>query len=153
MNIDMVAALIGLMESSALSVLEVENNGLRVRMECDRSCFGASSAHSMPAPRHINAIGPKEQEAQPALSEDAVEEESRPKGRSQITSPMVGTFHEVPNRSVAIGQQVRKGEPVCIVEAMKVMNEIVMEEDGVVTWIAAQEGDMVEFGQVLFLYD
>jgi acetyl-CoA carboxylase biotin carboxyl carrier protein len=65
-----------------------------------------------------------------------------------VTAPMVGVFHALKS-PVAMGDAVRKGQAVCVIEAMKLMNEIVAEHDGEVVWIAAREGDMVEYGQLL----
>jgi len=70
-----------------------------------------------------------------------------------ITSPMVGTFYSAPSPDAApfvkVGQEVKKGDKVCIIEAMKLMNEIESEFDGKITEICISDGQPVEFGQVL----
>ncbi|MBQ8278951.1 MAG: acetyl-CoA carboxylase biotin carboxyl carrier protein [Roseburia sp.] len=70
-----------------------------------------------------------------------------------ITAPLVGTFYRAPGPDekpfIEVGQQVKKGDVVAIVEAMKVMNEIVATEDGVVTSIEAEDESLVEYGEVL----
>ena len=85
----------------------------------------------------------------PALVE--VEKEA-PKGKA-ITSPMVGTFYAAPSPDadafVEVGKTISAGDIVCIVEAMKLMNEIKSEHSGKVTQICVKNGDPVEFGQVL----
>lgn len=74
---------------------------------------------------------------------------------SAVTSPMVGTFYVAPGPDaepfVSIGQKVKKGDVVCIVEAMKLMNEVEAEMDGTITEILVEDGKMVEFGQSLFM--
>lgn len=73
----------------------------------------------------------------------------------QVKSPMVGTFYGASSPGaapfVAVGDAVKKGQTVCIIEAMKLLNEIEADADGVITQILAQNGDPVEFGQPLFL--
>lgn len=153
MNLETVAQLIGLMEQSSLSVLEVEDNGIRVRMECRRETFGAAPAGNIVLPKLTSsALSVALPEAPEAAEETQTHNEGeQPPGHSELSSPMVGTFHELKN-PVKVGASLKAGDPVCIIEAMKVMNEIVMEEDGVISWIACEEGDMVEYGQVLFTY-
>ena len=79
-------------------------------------------------------------------------EKEAPKGKA-ITSPMVGTFYAAPSPDaepfVEVGKSISEGDVVCIVEAMKLMNEIKSEHTGKVTQICVKNGDPVEFGQVL----
>ena len=74
-----------------------------------------------------------------------------------ITSPMVGTFYAAPAPDAApfvvLGQQVKAGQPVCILEAMKLMNEIESEVDGKIVQILVENGQPVEFGQTLFIIE
>lgn len=76
-----------------------------------------------------------------------------PKKGTEINSPMVGTFYRAPSPDdppfIEVGDSVKKGQVVCIVEAMKLMNEIEAEANGVVSEILVQNGEPVEFGQVL----
>lgn len=70
-----------------------------------------------------------------------------------ITSPVIGIFHPLGGGKAAkIGDSFNKGDVVCMVEAMKLMNEIHMPEDGEIVWVAPNEGDMVEYGQLLLSY-
>ena len=89
---------------------------------------------------------------QPAPSAPAAEEKGDP-----ITSPIVGTFYRAPAPDappyVEVGQVVEKGQVLCIVEAMKLMNEIESEVDGVVVRILVDNGHPVEYGEPLFLID
>ena len=83
--------------------------------------------------------------------------EAAPSKLSEIKSPMVGTFYSAPDPSspayVTVGQRVTKGQIVCIIEAMKIMNEIESEYDGVVREIVAENAHPVEYGQALFRID
>ena len=87
----------------------------------------------------------------PAHASAAVSEE--PKKGTPIVAPMVGTFYTAPSPDakpfVTVGQTVNKGDKVCIIEAMKLMNEIEAEVSGKVVEICVQDGQPVEFGQVL----
>jgi acetyl-CoA carboxylase biotin carboxyl carrier protein len=82
---------------------------------------------------------------------------ARPASRLEIKSPMVGTFYTAAEPGAkpyaAVGDRVRKGQVVCIIEAMKIMNEIESEFDGVVTEVLADNAHPVEYGQVLFRVD
>ena len=90
--------------------------------------------------------------AAPASAPAETKEEPAQKGRP-ITSPMVGTFYMAPSPDAApfveIGSEVNVGDVVCIIEAMKLMNEIKSEEAGKIIKICVKNGDPVEFGQVL----
>ncbi len=78
--------------------------------------------------------------------------EAAPKGKA-VTSPMVGTFYSAPSPDaepfVEVGKTIAEGDVVCIIEAMKLMNEIKSEHSGKVTQICVKNGDPIEFGQVL----
>lgn len=161
MNLEVIAKLIMLMENSSLSTLEVESNGLRVRMESDQTNWGAGN-NKQPIKQIDSSLLTKDiaqvlaTDTLTAVADVEVDEKQAAMlavaGDKEITSPMVGTFHELKNHPIEIGRKLKAGDTVCIIEAMKVMNEIVIEEDGTITWIACSEGDMAEYGQVLFKY-
>ena len=71
-----------------------------------------------------------------------------------VKSPMVGIFYTAPSPEaepfVKVGSKVKKGDTLCIIEAMKLMNDVVAEEDGEIVEVCAENGTLVEFGQVLF---
>jgi acetyl-CoA carboxylase biotin carboxyl carrier protein len=97
------------------------------------------------APSHAAAIAA----AAPAYDAAAVEDKGH-----QVTSPFVGTFYRKPNPDssdyVKLGDKVKKGQVLCIVEAMKLMNEIEADIDGTIAAILAEDGTSVEYGQPLF---
>ncbi len=90
--------------------------------------------------------------AQTASAPAATPAKEAPKGKA-ITSPMVGTFYSAPSPEaepfVEVGKTISEGDVVCIIEAMKLMNEIKSEHSGKVTQICVKNGDPIEFGQVL----
>ncbi len=79
-------------------------------------------------------------------------QESGPKGKD-VTSPLVGIVRELPgDKKVIAGTQLKEGDVLCNIEAMKLLNEVTMPEDGTITYVAVSDGDSVEFGQILFQY-
>ena len=104
----------------------------------------------MPAPM----VAPEMVTSQAVATGNAeVANETEDKNIKTVTSPLVGTFYSAPSPDAApyisVGDTVKKGQVIGIVEAMKLMNEIESEHDGVVTEIMVNNGDMVEYGQVL----
>ena len=137
MNLEEIEKLMKMLENSSLASLEVEENGLRIRLDKN------SPMHEV-VKTNETIVSSKEVEK--------VEEKNQGK---EITAPLVGTFHQAPYKDakpfVALGQKVKKGQKLCIIEAMKVMNEITSPYDGTILEILAKENDVVEFGKPLFL--
>lgn len=91
------------------------------------------------------------EEVKGVAPEEAVIEKAE-EGKT-ILSPLVGIYHELPNdRVIKKGDFVKKGVPVCLIEAMKLMNEVAMPEDGEIISVELKDGDTVEYDQVLFRY-
>ena len=139
MDIDTIKALTQLFNEAGLGVLEVEEGELRVRME---------SAAPAAAPVAVPAV-------MPALSVPVVAETSVDfNNANDIKSPMVGVFYEAPAPGeapfVRVGSKVKKGDTLCIIEAMKLMNEINATCNGEIVDICVASGDVVEYGQTLF---
>lgn len=133
---------------SDLSV-EYQVDGLYLRVGGDRG--GASGAsRSAPAP----AAATREVAPPPALEDVSVVEEPALDGHV-LTSPIVGTFYAAPSPDsppyVEVGRRVEQGQVVCIVEAMKLMNEIEADVSGTVSSVVPDNGDPVEFGAPLFV--
>ncbi len=137
MNFENIKKLMEMLENSSLSYLEVEEDGVRICLDKNGGVRTEAKA-SKPL----------------AENKDAKEEKEAPKGK-EITSPLVGTFHQAPYKDakpfVSLGDRVKKGQKLCIVEAMKVMNEITSPYDGVILEVCANENDVVEFGKKLFV--
>lgn len=143
-NIDEIKELIALLEDSTLSVLEVKNGENKVRLE------KAVASASAVAPAISAAAVPSAVSA----SSDYVATAAPAEEDKTISAPIVGVFYAAPSPDsepyVKVGQKVRKGDVVCIIEAMKCMNEIQAEEDGEITAVLAVNGELVEYGQPLF---
>ena len=141
--------LIDLLKRNHLTELEIERAGVRIRVRHEIGVKTVSAAVSEPGQTSLPAVA---HHAVPAsdLVEDAA-------GQITITSPIVGTFYRSPSPDadpyVEEGDYVKKGQVLCIVEAMKLMNEIESEVDGRVTKILVESTKPVEYGQALFLID
>lgn len=124
-----------LMKELQLTGLEITEDNKVVRLE-----------RSAPAPQAAKETVTVDIPASPAVSQID--------GSVSIKSPMVGVFYAAPAENaspfVAVGDHVKKGQTLCIVEAMKLMNEISAEEDGTITEVCATNGQVVEFGTELF---
>jgi len=136
--------IISLMQKSDLSDLEIETQDLKLRL--GRPGSGAIVNQTIAPP--VNQISQAPQINEKPVKETVEDDESN------FKSPMVGTFYRKPSPDdaafVQIGDQVNKGDVLCIIEAMKVMNEIQSDVSGEIVDIRAQDGDGVEYGQPLF---
>jgi len=140
-----IRALARILDQFQLTSLEVDQGGQRIHLTRDPGTgHGAPPLVQGPA-----AAGP----AQGALAEGEVAKEEPERG-VVVTSPFVGTFYRAPGPGaspfVEVGQTVKPGQVLCIVEAMKLMNEIEAEQSFEILEILASNGDPVEFGQALF---
>jgi acetyl-CoA carboxylase biotin carboxyl carrier protein len=128
-----------------LGEIELEPSG-RIRISRLRAAAPAAASHAAHAP----ASAPPPPSAPALVKAPAVEEDNA----AYVTSPFVGTFYRSPSPEAAsfveVGSGVRKGQVVCIIEAMKLMNEIESEVDGKVLEVLANNGEHVEYGQKLF---
>jgi acetyl-CoA carboxylase biotin carboxyl carrier protein len=141
-----IKAVIDLMRKNDLSVFEMEKDGFRLKLQKgagDQTVFTQPApATSAPAPAATTTSAP----ATPAPEKSTT--------LKDIVSPMVGTFYRAGSPDapafVDVGKEVSEETVVCIIEAMKVMNEIKAETKGVIAEIVAENGKPVQFGQVLF---
>ena len=144
MDIRKVKKLIELLEASSVDEIEIKEGEESVRISRNTGAPIAMAAPvaapAMPAPA---ALAPA-----PVTPEAAA-----PSGANAVKSPMVGTFYRSPSPDAApfveVGQNVRVGDVLCIVEAMKMMNQIEADRAGTVTAVHAENGDPVEFDQPL----
>ena len=130
--------------------LKLERNDIDWKLARNGEPFMIAPPQAMPAaaPAAAQAAAP----VVPAAEETPAAEKKIPNAKD-IVSPLVGIFHELPGgKVVKIGDKLKKGDVVCMVEAMKLMNEIVMPEDGEIVWVAAGENDTVEYEQILYRY-
>ena len=151
MDLRKLKTLVDLVSESNISELEITEAEGKVRI-VKSPAAAAVLAHApvtMLAPQTMVAGG-----APAAAPEPAAEPE--PAGHI-VKSPMVGTFYRASSPGakafVEVGQEVKLGEPLCIIEAMKIMNEIEADAAGTVTKVLAENGQAVEFGQALFVIE
>ena len=146
-DIKEIKTIIDLMKKNGLSVFEIEKEGFRLKLERGPSGQAASVAAPPPGGQSKTAATTAEAAAAVPKTIESVQ-------LKEIVSPMVGTFYRAasPDASsfVDVGKTVTEETVVCIIEAMKVMNEIKAETSGVIAEVVAENGKPVQFGQVLF---
>ena len=154
MNLKEIKELIEMLKGTDISELEVERAGMKVRLR-----KGSDVTFHPTIPRveypHASMVAPTKAEAQATIQEKVVE----PVKTNEITvsSPIVGTFYRAPAPDkppyVQDGDMVKKGQVLCIIEAMKLMNEIESETSGKIIQILIENGQPVEYGQPLFVIE
>jgi acetyl-CoA carboxylase biotin carboxyl carrier protein len=146
-DIKEIKTIIDLMKKNDLSVFEIEKEGFRLKLQRGPSGQAAQLAGPPVAGQFKTAATTAE--AAPAVPETIESEQLK-----EIVSPMVGTFYRAASPDappfVDVGKTVTEEAVVCIIEAMKVMNEIKAETSGVIAEVVAENGKPVQFGQVLF---
>jgi acetyl-CoA carboxylase biotin carboxyl carrier protein len=161
LTFEQIKELIQLVADRRLSGMEIERSGFRLRVD-GQAVVPVAVAPAPVAPVHAPAAPPVVAAPPPAVpsesspaAEPAAASDALPAGAFVQRSPMVGTFYRSPNPEapsfVEVGQRVKRGQTLCILEAMKLMNEIEAEADGVVTQIYPQNATAVEFGEPLFV--
>ena len=153
MDIRKIKKLIELVEESGISELEISEGEESVRIS------RAPAAGSMPMMQPYYAAAPAQAAAPVAAAPAAAPAAEAPAAISGhiVRSPMVGTFYRTPSPDaksfVEVGQKVNAGDPLCIVEAMKMMNQIEADKSGVVTAILVENGQPVEFDEPLVVIE
>ena len=156
MNIKQIKALAQILAQNDLSALEINEGETHIRLERTVAQPAAQAGAVLVAPPMPAAAA---QPAQEAPASAPVEDPGVDfNDVFEAKSPLVGVFYAAPSPGaepfVRVGSRVKKGDVLCIVEAMKLMNEIQAERDGEIVDICAHDGDGVEFGQTLFkLYE
>jgi len=142
MDIRKVKKLIELLEESDINEIEIKEGEESVRISRSSSVIAAAPVMpAAPAPVAAPVAAAPAAPAAPAIE-----------GHS-VTSPMVGTFYGAPSPGAApfvqVGQSIKEGDVICIIEAMKMMNQIEADKSGTVTAVLVDDGEAVEFDQVL----
>lgn len=162
MDLKEIRQIIEMMKRHDLSLFHLERDGMKIKLKkgVDYESFlssmqgGVGSGGGMhPAPQQQNAF-------LPAASQQAAEPQTEPVASepaavgSVITSPMVGTFYRSPSPGdppfFKEGDRIEEGSVICIIEAMKVMNEIKAEKSGTITAVVAEDATPVQYGDVMF---
>lgn len=152
MDLDFVEKLISAIDDSSIDSIEIERGGTRIRLN--------KTPPAAPAPTPVQAPAPGPQPVQSAAAAEsgdgggATASEAPRTDLLDVTSPMVGTFYRSPSPGADaftdVGKSVDPGQTLCIIEAMKLMNELESEFEGTVREILVEDGEPVEYGQVLF---
>lgn len=144
MKTEEIRELANILVENHLESIEYISDTHTIRLKAPTAGTAVTAACPPPAPAAIHTI------TDAAVAEPVVP----PATGEEITSPIVGVFYAAPAPGAApyvqIGSHIAKGDTLCIVEAMKLMNEITAEFDGEITEILASDGQVVEFGQPLF---
>lgn len=153
MDLRKLKKLIDLVEESGIAEIEVTEGEEKVRIT--RTTAAAAPIYAAPAPAAAAPVAAPVAAA-PAAAAPAAAPATRDLSNAQ-KSPMVGTFYRAPGPNAAafveVGQQVKAGDTLCIIEAMKLMNEIEAEKSGVVKEILVENGTPVEYGEPLFIIE
>ena len=153
MDLRKLKKLIDLVQESGIGELEITEGEEKVRIT--RQSAAAPMMMATPAMQHM-AVGTGPSAAPAPAAPAAPAPAAEPKGHT-LKSPMVGTFYRAPSPGapsfVEVGQTVSKGQTLCIIEAMKLLNEIESDVAGTVKAILVENGQPVEYGQPLFLIE
>ena len=148
LHLEELRRLLSLLHAENIAEFEQESEGTRIKIV---------RTHAMPSPSFVaahNVIATDARTQAPAALPPSSSASAPPETCVEVTSPFVGTFYRAANPDsppfVEVGASVRTGQTLCIVEAMKLMNEIEAEASGTVVEILVQNGKSVEFGQKLF---
>ncbi len=151
-NIDDVRRILEMAREHELSELEVESEGFRIRIRKDSG--GVAHVTTMPAVQPLAAATAAPASAAPAPLTAAPPEIEPDMELAVVTSPIVGTFYRAPEPSAAPfvqpGDIVRQGQTLCIIEAMKMMNNIDSEYEGTIVKVYVENGQPVQYGERLF---
>lgn len=145
--------LIKLLDQTSVQELEIENEGFKLALRKPKNAE-VVTVHAAPVQQPVAAVQSVVTEvAAPAVEQPAAKKSQE--GLHPITSPMVGTFYSAPTPDtpsfVSIGSKVSEKTVVCILEAMKLMNELEADVKGEIVEILVENGQLVEYGQPLFL--
>jgi acetyl-CoA carboxylase biotin carboxyl carrier protein len=150
MDLRKLKTLIELVQNSGISELEISEGDEKIRIAKQMAVLPSTTTINMP----LGAAPAAAPAAPPAPSPAPEAPPAEPAGHL-VKAPMVGTFYRAGSPGappfVEVGQSVRKGDTLCIIEAMKLMNEIESDVDGVVKAILVENGQPVEFDQPLFV--
>ncbi|MFC0400484.1 acetyl-CoA carboxylase biotin carboxyl carrier protein [Paraburkholderia rhizosphaerae] len=154
MDLRKLKTLIDLVSESGISELEVTEGEGKVRIVKNAPPVYVQPPAAQYAPPIAASVHPSGPAAEGAAAAPATPAAAQPQGHV-VTSPMVGTFYRAPSPGadpfVQVGDSVKEGQTICIIEAMKLLNEIESDATGVIKEILVENGQAVEYGQPLFV--
>ena len=146
--------LIDLVSERGLAGLEIERTGFRLRIEGGRSSISNGLAEGASVPAAVAPASPGSAAPPAAPAAAVAAPAAAPAGAHILNSPIVGTFYRASSPDsdpfVEVGSRVKKGQVLCIIEAMKLMNEIESDVEGEIVAVYARNGQPVEYGEKLF---
>ena len=153
-DIKEIRTLIDLMKKNGVAVFKMEREGFKITLKTSEATVSHSVVTSQPMLAYNGPAAHPASAPAPAASAPAPAAAPAASDGIEIKSPMVGTFYSSPSPDspafVSVGQEITPDTVICIIEAMKVMNEVKAEVAGTVTEICADNGKPVQFGQVMF---
>ena len=157
MDLRKLKKLIDLVEESGIAELELTEGEEKVKISRQVEAQQIATQYIQPTQIDAPSVIPSSP-SEPSLSEQSDRSATAsPSAEKNITSPMVGTFYRASSPDagpfVEIGSTVKKGDILCIIEAMKILNEIESDKDGVIKKILIENGQPVEFGEPLFVVE
>lgn len=154
-DLSYIKKLIKLLDSSDLSEIEIEEEGVKIKVVKNKPAESQPQIIQYAPPQVQQA--PIQQTSQAEEKPAAIEKAPAKNNIVEIRSPIVGTFYRSPSPSadsyVKVGQSIEKGNVLCIIEAMKLMNEIESEHSGKIIKICVENAQPVEYNQILFLLE
>ena len=164
MDLDKIQRLLEIVAESGLAEVKVEEEGFKLTVRATQRPAAAAAAPPVVMTAQVPGAAPAAAPAPPASAPaapppapEAAAEPGSGAGESLVLAPIVGTFYAAPSPDadpfVAVGARVEVGQTLCIIEAMKLMNEIQAEEAGTVAQILVQNAEPVEFDQPLFVIE
>ena len=155
MDLDTLKQILDLVREHEVSELEVEQDGLRLKIRKDSAVVVPASPAQVPARSPDVAVAPAPAPTLPSTPTSVALENSEAEIElAVVKSPIVGTFYRSPEPGAAafveVGGTVKKGQVLCIIEAMKLMNEIDSEYDGEIVNVYVESGQPVQYGERLF---
>ena len=160
MDLQYLKKIIKIVNESGIEEVEIEEEGTKVRISARKNSAPIPQTFFAPYPPQSSAAHPEYSAPAVSTGTPAVEKpiESVPSAKMhEVKSPIVGTFYRAPapdaDSYVQVGQTVSKGTVLCIIEAMKLMNEIESDADGKIVQILVDNGKPVEYNQTLFLIE
>jgi acetyl-CoA carboxylase biotin carboxyl carrier protein len=156
-DLDFIRGLIEAVDDSGIDSLEIARGGTKIRINKTPPPAPVAAAAAAPVVAHAAPAAAPAAAAQSAPAAEAAAPAPPASSLVEIKSPMVGTFYRSPAPEapayVELGSRIARGQTLCILEAMKLMNELPSEIAGVVREVCVENGEPVEFGQVLFRID
>jgi len=161
-DLEFLERLIQAIDESSIDSIELERGGTRVRLA--KTPQGAGVAYAVPAPSPpaappapVSPGPPGISQAEPPVDSEVAAPQEPSSNLVDVVAPMVGTFYRAPAPDAPPyaekGKRVSKGDTLCIIEAMKLMNELECEVEGTIVEVLVENGQPIEYGQVLFRVD